>query len=56
MKRVFIKFKDGTHTNIEADFLQIADGIITAWNGNDIVALAKLEFVQTAYLSEKGKE
>lgn len=54
MKRVVIKFKDGTHINIVADYLQREEEIITVWNGNDIVAIVRLEVVQAAYLSEKG--
>lgn len=54
MKRVVIKFKDGTHINIEADYLHQEEGILTAWSGNDLVAIVRLEIVQAAYLSEKG--
>lgn len=56
MKRVVIKFKDGTHINTEADFLARDEEFITAWNGESIAAMARLELVQTAYLSERGQE
>ena len=54
MKRVIIKFKDGAHINIEADFLQRDEEFITAWNGNDIAAIVRTELIQMAYLSERG--
>ena len=54
MKRVVIKFKDGTHVNTEADFLQKDEEFITAWNGDSIAVIVRVELVQVAYLSEKG--
>lgn len=54
MKRVFISFKDGTYINTVADYLQRDDNFIIAWNGDSITAVARLELVQTAYLTEKG--
>lgn len=54
MKRVVIQFKDGTHINTEADYLQRDEEFITAWNGDSIAAIARLELIQTAHLSEKG--
>lgn len=54
MKRVVIKFKDGTHINTEADFLQRDEEFITAWLGDTITAIARVELIQTAHLSEKG--
>lgn len=56
MKRVVIKFKDGTHINTEADFVAKDEEFLTAWNGDSITALARLELVQTAYLCEIGQE
>ena len=53
MKRVFIRFKDGTYINIEADYLQRDEEFLTAWNGDNIVAIARLEVIQTAHLSER---
>lgn len=54
MKRVIIKFKDGTHINIEGDYLQRDEEFVIAWNGNDIAAIVRIELIQMAYLSERG--
>lgn len=56
MKRVVIKFKDGTHINTEADFLARDEEFLTAWNGESIAAIARLELIQTAYLGERGAD
>lgn len=56
MKRVTIKFKDGTHINTEADFLQRDDEFITAWNGDSIAAIVRTELILSAHLSEKGEK
>jgi hypothetical protein len=53
MTRVIIKFKDGEHLNIPADYIDIRDGMVMAWNGEYIVALAKAEEVNSCYISEK---
>ena len=55
MKRVVIKFKDGTHINTEADFMR-CDDFILAWNGDSLAAIVRLELIQTAYLSERGQD
>lgn len=56
MKRVVFKFKDGTHINIEADYLQRDEEFITAWNGDQIIAVVRCEFLAMVYLSEKGNK
>ena len=55
MKRVVIKFKDGTHINTEADFLARDEEFITAWNGDSIAAIVRVELVLTAHLSERAE-
>jgi hypothetical protein len=55
MKRVIIKLNDGTHINIEGDYLQRDEEYITAWLGENIVAVIKTELIQLAYLSEKTR-
>lgn len=56
MKRVIFKFKDGTHINIQGDFIVREDEYITAWNGEALVAMVEKEMVQAVYLSEKGTD
>lgn len=53
MTRVIIRFKDGEHLNIPAECIDIRDEWIIAWNGENIVALAKAEEVNVCYISEK---
>ena len=54
MQRVIIKLKDGTYINTIGDYLSREEGYLTAWNGNDLIAVVLLELVTVAYLSEKG--
>lgn len=53
MSRVIIKLKDGTVINIPADCMDFRDGWVIAWNGDNIVAIAKGDEVSVCYLSEK---
>lgn len=53
MTRVIIRFKDGEHLNIPADCIDIRDGWILAWKGEDIVAIAKAEEIISCHISEK---
>lgn len=55
MKRVIVKFKDGTHINIQGDYLAREDIYITAWNGENLVAMVEKDLIQAVYLSEKGE-
>lgn len=56
MTRAIIKFTDGSHVNIEADYMHIGDDsdLLSVWRGESLVALAKLDSVATCYLSDKG--
>ena len=55
MTRAIIKLKDGTYINIPGDYLlRGEDGLLTAWNGNDVVAMVRMDLVAVAYLTEKG--
>lgn len=56
MKRVIIKFTDGSHINLAADYIDLKDGLVTAWNGNSLVAVAKIDSVEVCYLSEKKEQ
>ena len=53
MTRVIIRFKDGEHINLPAECIDIRDGWIVAWQGEDIVVIAKMEEVTVCYISEK---
>lgn len=55
MKRVIFKFNDGTHINIQGDYLAREDNCVTAWNGDNLVAMVNKEIVQAVYLSEKSE-
>ena len=56
MKRVIFKFTDGSHVNLPADFIDLKDGIVSAWDGNNLVAVAKIDAVEVCYLSEKKEQ
>ena len=53
MSRVIIRFNDGEHLNIPADCIDIRDGWILAWSGENIVVIAKAEGIISCHLSEK---
>lgn len=53
MTRVIIRFKNDDHLNIPADCIDIRDGWIVAWKGEDMVAIARAEEVNVCYISEK---
>ena len=53
MKRLVIKLTDGSYINIEADCIDVQDGILYAWAGEFIVAVARMDFVEICYISEK---
>ena len=56
MQRVVIKFKDGSHINLPAMELEQQDGIIRTKRGNYLIAVASLDDIVVAYLSEKKEE
>lgn len=53
MTRVIIRFKDGEHINLSADCMDIRDGWIMAWKGEDLVVLANAAEINVCYMSEK---
>jgi hypothetical protein len=53
MTRVIIRFKDGEHLNIPADCIDIREGWVIAWRGEDIVAIANAELIISCHISEK---
>lgn len=58
MKRAIFKFTNGEHINIPADYINLQDGLYVAYNGDNVVAYARQEFVDVVYLSEQkeGKQ
>ena len=56
MKKVIIKFSDNTFFNAPADFIDIRDGMVIAWDGENMVAVAKLDAINCCYLSDKKEE
>ena len=56
MTRAIIKFTDGSHINIEADYIQLREDtdLVTVWRENDLVAFAKIDSVSSCYLSESS--
>lgn len=55
MRAVF-KFSNGDYLNVPADQIDVRNEWILAWNGEDIVAIAKVDVVDICYLSEKKEE
>lgn len=53
MTKVIMRFKDGEHLNIPADCIDIRDGWVLAWNGDNIVAISKADEIITCYMTEK---
>lgn len=53
MKRVIFRLRDGTHINIKGDYLARDEVYVTAWDGDNLVAMVDKELIQAAYLSEK---
>lgn len=55
MKRVIIKCNTGEHLNIQADCIDLRDGWIMVWRGDEVVAFVKSDVVDVCYLSEKNE-
>ena len=53
MQRVVIKFKDGSHVNLPAMEIEHRGDHIFAWRGNYLIAVAALDSIVAAYVSEK---
>lgn len=52
--RAVVKF-DGNDEfcNLDADEINMADGLVTIYKGNKLVGVFKIESIKAAYLSEK---
>lgn len=53
MKRVTIKFKDGSFVNIVANVLELRNGRVLVRNGENLVAIAKLKEITVCYMSDQ---
>ena len=51
--RAIIKFKDNSYINISADYIATQDDFIKVWNGENLVAMVRVEEVSVCYLSER---
>ena len=56
MTRVIIKFNDGSIVNLRADCIDIRDGWVMAWCGDNLVAIAKSDEVVACHVSEKKED
>ena len=54
MPRVVVKFKDGNHANLDADFISIEGNVIQVWKGtNSLVAVFNISEIIGLYMTEK---
>lgn len=53
MKRVVIKCKDGQYINVAGDFFRLDEDFLLAWNGENLVAIVRVELIESAHISEK---
>lgn len=53
MPRCIIKFKNDEYLNIPAEWIDVRDAWVMAWDGEALVAVAKAEDVICCYISEK---
>lgn len=56
MPRAIFKLSNGDFINIPADQIDIREDWICAWNGEDIVAIAKADIVDSCHLSKSERE
>ena len=54
MARAIVMLTDGNYINISADYIHWEKDFVSVWNGENCVAIIKVDFVNVAYLSEKG--
>ena len=55
MKRAVFKISGGEYINVKADQIDVREGWVCAWNGENIVAIAKAELVEICKLTECDK-
>ena len=53
MQRAVIKFKNGEHLNIKADFIGVSNEFIELWNGEQRLGIIREEIIDACYLTEK---
>ncbi len=54
MKKVVIKCKDGLYINRKGDYIRFDEDFLFAWDGENLVAVVRVELVDMAYVVEKG--
>ena len=52
MKRVVIKFKNGEHINVEADYIEMNGKDIIIWLDDDIKAITNTKEIVSCHMSE----
>ena len=53
MQRAVIKFKNGEHLNIKADYIGVANDFVELWNGEQRLGLIRQDIIDACYLTEK---
>lgn len=53
MKRVYIRFNFDDHMNIEADYIYRDGEFILIYNGDNLIAMVRPEFVDVICITEK---
>lgn len=56
MKRFTAIFNDGDHSNIPATRMELVDGAIVVYDGNELVGYFDTSVICYAHLSEKKEE
>lgn len=56
MTRAVFKFKDGTHLNLPADYIGVQEEWAVAFNGEQMVIMARIEDVAVFYLSKMNEQ
>ena len=53
MQRVIVKFKNGEHLNIKANYIGVSNDFIELWNDDQMLGIIREETIDACYLSEK---
>ena len=56
MKKGTIQFEDGNYISVCADYIERGEDFVTLWNGEFVVAYAKVEKITCAYLTETSNK
>lgn len=55
MKRAIIKFTDGGHCNLLADYIDADENYISVFNEGILIGIFNLSCIKAAYISEKNE-